>query len=346
MNKNRKIEGESPFNDVDLAHRVIEAMGEVGNSIENKQEFIGRLRHIEYGLNAETECSAILAWLGNCSLVHKLSTDGYIPENTKIPDLFAVFEKAGQVLTTFIEVKSTEELKLRWTNDYHSKLKAYCDIMDCPLLVSWKPRPFGQWLLLDPSTPGLVKDGRIDFCDAMIENLMGLIAGDFMVTPKPGIGIHFSGQILKKKQINESESNINIRITESFWRDSKRNKLENLSQSEVALIMMLANDHYYQEKGNNVKWGYITHNLNSEEQTHVSAQDLLRFLVGFSKNANERIAWRNVLQELNNTISRDDLLTELSDNIGSTVQYVLYQNPNNKPSMLNEEWYKGNRLNK
>jgi hypothetical protein len=68
--------------------------------------------------------------------------------------------------------------------------------------------------------------------------------------------------------------------------------------------------------------------------------------VGFSKKDDGRIAWRNVLQELNDTISRDDLISELSDNFGSTVQYIFYQNPQTTPSMLNEDWYKGNRLNK
>jgi len=346
MKKLKKTEVKSPFDDVDLAHRVIEAICEAGNSIEDKQKLIDRLRHVEYGLNAETECSVILAWLGNCSLVHKMSAEIYIPKDVKIPDLFAVFEKKGQILKTFIEVKSTEDFKLRWTYEYHRKLKTYCGIMGHPLLLSWKVRPFGQWLLLDPATPGLVENGRIDFCHAFKENLMGLIAGDFRITPKSGIGIHFDGQIMQKEKISKTESNVNIKIGGCFWGDSKRNKFENLSQSEIALIMMLANNQYYHEKGKTVKWGYITHDIQSEEQTSVSAQDLLRFLVGFSKKDNERIAWRNVLQELNDTISRDDLLTELSDNIGSTVQYILYQNPNMKPSMLNEEWYKGNRLNK
>jgi Holliday junction resolvase len=344
MKKPKKTEGKSPFDDVDLAHRVIESIGKAGNSIENEQKFINRLRHIEYGLNAETECSAILAWLGNCTLVHKMSTEGYIPDDMKIPDLFAVFEKKGQTLRTFIEVKSTEDLKLRWTNIYYKKLQNYSNKMGHPLLLLWKARPLGQWILLDPSTPGLIKDEKIDLCDAITQNLMGLIAGDFRVTPKSGIGIHFDGQLLKKEKISKTESNVNIKINRCLWGDSKRNKFENLAQSEIALIMMLAIKQYYHEKGKTVKWGYITHDAQSEEQTDVSAQDLLRFLVGFSKKDDERIAWRHVLQELNDTISRDDLLTELSDNIGSTVQYIFYQIPITKPSMLNDDWYKGNRL--
>lgn len=344
MNPPKKTESKSPFNDVDFAHRVIEAIAEQGNNIKDKEAFIDRLRHVEYGLSAEVECSAILAWLGNCSLVHKISAEGYISQDLKIPDLFAVFEKNGQILKTFIEVKSTEDFKLRWNDAYHMKLQNYCKIMGHPLLLSWKVRPFGQWILLDPATSGLVKNGSIDFCDAMTQNLMGLIAGDFTVTPKSGIGIHFNGQILKKEKVSKTESNVNIKINGSYWGDSKGNTFDHLSQSEIALIMRLANNQYYHEKKETAKWGYITPDIN--EQTSVSAQDLLRFLVGFSKKDNERIAWRNVLQELNDTISRDDLLTELSNNIGSTVQYIFHLNPQTESSMLNEEWYKGNRLNK
>ncbi len=120
--KKKKTENKSPFNDVNMAHQIIEVMKATGNSTEDKTAFINRLRHVEYGLNAETECSALLAWLGNCTLVHKISTDGHIPQDMKLPDLFAVFKKNGQILKTNIEVKSTEDLRLRWTEEYHEKL--------------------------------------------------------------------------------------------------------------------------------------------------------------------------------------------------------------------------------
>jgi Holliday junction resolvase len=336
MEKRKTKESKSTFGNVDFAHRVIEAIENAGNSIEDEKAFISRLRHVQYGLNAETECCVIFAWLGNCCLVHKISAKGYVPENMKVPDLLAVFEKNGQILRAFVEVKSTEDLKLRWTDEYYTKLQNYSNMMGYPLLLSWKARPFGQWTLLDPATPGVVKDERIDFCDAMTQNLMGLIAGDFIVVPKPGIGLHFDGQILKKERISKSQSNVIMRITGCFWGDSKRNKLRNLSRSEIALIMMLANNQYYDEKGETVKWGYTTLDVHSKEQNSVSAQDLLRFLVGFSKKDNEAIPWRDVLQELNDTIPRDDLLTDLSNNIGSTVRYILYQNPKTKSTVLTQ----------
>ncbi len=89
-----------------------------------------------------------------------------------------------------------------------------------------------------------------------------------------------------------------------------------------------------------------TYGIESQEQTNVFAQDLLRFLVGFSKEDNERIAWKHVLQELNDTITRDDLLIDLSANIGSTVRYIFHFIPRTKPTMLSEEWYNGDLLNK
>ena len=147
MNPPKKTESKSPSNYVDLAHRYIEVIAELGNNIKDKEALIDRIRHVEYGLSAEVECAAILAWLGNCSLVHKMSAKGYIPQDLIVPDLFAVFEKNGQVLKTFIEVKSTKRLKLPWNDAYHMKLKNYCNIMGYPLLLSWKVRPIGQWIL-------------------------------------------------------------------------------------------------------------------------------------------------------------------------------------------------------
>ncbi len=105
------------------------------------------------------------------------------------------------------------------------------------------------------------------------------------------------------------------------------------------MIMLLANNHYYHEEGDTACWGYTTHDYDSQEQTDVSAQDLLKFIVGFTVKNNQRIAWRSVLQELNNIKSKRELLAELSQKIGSTVQYILHLVPKTKQPILNVEWY-------
>ncbi len=341
MKKKEYIEKQSQFDDVKIAHQVIEAVRALGNNIKDGQSLIQRMRHVEYGLNAETECSAVLSWLGNCNLVQKLTCQGYIPEDMKVPDLFAVFKKNKKELKAFIEVKSTNDLMIRWNNTYHSKLTKYCDIYGLPLLIAWKARPFGRWLLLDATDSTTVKNEKIDLCDALPNNLMGIIAGDFSVTPKPRIGLHIEAEIIHKEKRSATETNIKGKIIKCFWGDQDKNKYEKLNESEIAMIMTMANKEYYEEEGNIACWGYVTPNLDDQEHsTGVFAQDLLRFIVGFSRKIDERIAWGSVLRDLNEIKTKEDLLSELSNSIGSTVRYIFHQIPRTRPAILNEQWYK------
>jgi len=67
----------SAFDEVELSHLVLSALSDGGYNIEDGGKFLNRLKHVDYGLSAQKECAAILAWLGNCILVHELEQEGY-----------------------------------------------------------------------------------------------------------------------------------------------------------------------------------------------------------------------------------------------------------------------------
>ena len=80
--------------------------------------------------------------------------------------------------------------------------------------------------------------------------------------------------------------------------------------------------------------------MNSEENKSVLAQNILRFLVGFLTKDDERIAWKNVIKELNDIKPKEELLAELTKGVKSTVQYIINQVPKTKSPLLNEKWIK------
>lgn len=340
---NKFIESESPFDDIELSHSVLKALRESGHNVQDREKFLNRLRHVEYGLTAQIEYAAILAWLGNCVLVHELGQDSYnSPQlgDIRIPDLFAVFCRNNKRFRALIEVKSTDELCIPWTKEYRDKFAKYSDIFEAPVLLAWRPRQFGEWILVDGLSEEIVTDNKIYFENAFMNNLMGVIAGDFRVDPKQGIGINFIGQIMGEKQPTEKGYMVNIKISEAFWGNPEGEKYKKLNGSSTALILTTASEHYYKEETGQVRWGYLTPELPQAECHSITAQNLLRILVGWAKKDDERIAWRHVLDDLQRIKSKSQMEDELRQDIGKTVRYIMHIRPKTLPSFLPKEWTK------
>ncbi len=331
------MEPVSPVSQVDVAHNVLRALSKVGDAPEQSKALLKRIRHVEYGLSAEAECMAILAWLGKCVFVHELNQDAYTKdglEEMQVPDLFAVFSRDGRELRVLLEVKSTKKLFVPWTAQYSEKLARYGELLGLPILLAWRPRRLGNWLLVDPMSADLCKDGRIGLGDAMMHNLMGVIAGDFWVTPKPGIGLHLAGKILGKKVQTANGYQGTMKITDVFF-GTRDNRFSEPSNAIAALVFSAASEEYCMEQGGKVLWGYITPD---ELGIRSSAQQLLRTLVGWARKDDQRIAWRHVLKGLNQLIPRDKMLRELTEEIGRGVTYILHLMPKTTPEFIPREW--------
>ncbi len=160
-------------------------------------EFVHRL---ERGLPAEDELSVVFHWLGQCRLVHKLDQFPYPPEVWKeyrVPDLLAVFNVDGKHYPVLIEVKTSVSNSISWKQEYLSSLERYADLVRLPLLIGWKHHSF--WTLFEAKhLRRATRNLKISFIDAMKENLLGILAGDFSFTFRPGTGMHIRTRKLKK----------------------------------------------------------------------------------------------------------------------------------------------------
>lgn len=337
------IESKNRFDEVGLSHDILKTINELGINVQDMEKFKNRLKHVNYGLSAEDECAAILAWLGNCKFVHKLDQDSYCSGDfgdIKIPDIFAVFSRGGEQFCTLIEVKCTSELYVSWNVEYKSKLAKYAKMLDLPILLAWRPRKLGQWLLLDAMSEKLIRDDRIYLEDAFPYNLMGIIAGDFVVVPLPSIGLHFNGKLVGEKTPTDDGFSTDVKITNAFFGRRNGNKLNKLNGSSLALLITTACKEYSEIKGNTISWGSVTPESPDEAiNNSITAQNLLRTLICWAKKESECIAWRHVLKDLNSIMTKGQMEQELSQDIGNTVRYILHYQPKIIPSTLPLTWH-------
>lgn len=339
-------EPKAPFSDVELAHLVLEALSQSGHSPSDPKRFVQRLQHVEYGLSAETECAAVLAWLGNCAIVHALDQGGYTSAmlgDIQIPDLLCVFRKEDQELRVLIEVKSTEGLSLRWNNEYHGRLQRYAGLLQIPLLLAWRCRQLSDWLLIDPSAKGVVEGGKIELGNALVNNLMGVLAGDFRIAPKPGIGINFHGEFVGAKAATDEGYQATVRIQKAFWGMREKEMTRKPNASAAMLLLATATEHYCEEAESGLSWGYLTPECDPDGCHSVSVQTLLRMLVGWSTKDDDRIAWRHVLRELNHIKSKPAIEKELAISIGEVVRYILHVQPPVLPNFVPTDWVSAHR---
>ena len=167
-------------------------------SIDDPDAFLRRVKNVEYGLSAEVEFAAILRWLGVCRFVHRLNRETLADTGSEwtVPDLLAVFGSGGVRCSAAIEVKTTSDMMLSLKRDYLARLKAYADLVRQPLLLAWRARKVGSWILVDPlvmESDGVLDD-KLEYVDAMPYDLMSVLAGDFHVAPKKGRRAVLAGQ--------------------------------------------------------------------------------------------------------------------------------------------------------
>jgi hypothetical protein len=167
-------------------------------------EIAARLERLRRGLEPEDEISLILSWLGQCRLVHKLGQEQLPIDSAgayRVPDLLAVFDVDGEALPVLIEVKKRHSRDPATLQEgrlsLHARYIRYAELVGLSLLVAWKHRTF--WTLFD-STVAAQPDGqyRIGFFEAMKQNLLGILAGDFSYRVAPGTAIRMRIEKLSK----------------------------------------------------------------------------------------------------------------------------------------------------
>lgn len=324
-----------PFDLTSAAHAVARAAEALNWDFSDPEAFLRRAQHVEYGLSAEIEFAAILRWLGVCKFVHRLNEDR-LADSTftelEVPDLFAVFENAGTRISALIEVKSSEALELKFTRRYLDKLQAYAKQIGQPLLIAWRPRNVGFWVLFDPRIAKTdSEDATVSFDLAIRNDLMGILAGDYSLVAMEGAGLRIVAKRISEKEPTEDGYQAVFEITEAYFHDSAGNKMPEVSAAISSLLLStLQHDEHIDDDG-------IVKSFTASDGI-TKAQLVLRAAVAFPLKDDERIHWRAVSNKLDSILKSADLLAEAKQTFGTFVRYVLFQQPQNRPDFLSSGW--------
>jgi len=170
------------------AFRLLLSYGELSKEREFTPETLDlvaqRIQRIRAGLAPEIEFMAAVNWLSNVVVIHRLDQTP-MPhycntEEVQQPDLLAIVRYEGRLVPVLIEVKTKDDSKLVWREDYLRGLLRYADIVQMPLLVAWKR--WHVWALFEVSHFQKKVDAHhVDFNTAMRQTLMGTLFGDALV---------------------------------------------------------------------------------------------------------------------------------------------------------------------
>ncbi len=327
-----------PFAATDAAHTVVKAAEHLNWNFSDVKKFIRQVQHVEYGLSSEIEFAAILRWLGCCTFVHRLSED--VLENSarslwKVPDLFAVFQIGDQKCSTLIEVKTSKDMFLKLKKSYLQRLQAYASLMQKPLLIAWRPRALGFWILFDPDIAAPV-DGHsvtVDFELAVKHDLMNFLAGDYWIVPREGAGLRIEGEWIGEKHSTSDGYRAKFRVSDAYLHDAAGVRTEGVPRSVVWAILSTLKD-YHEVTDDGFALSFVA----SGDMTH--AQLVLRTAVGFSlkKKKDQRIHWKSVGNNLDGILSCQSLLNDAEARFGTFINYIFFQQPQEIPSFLPAGW--------
>ena len=322
-----------------LIHEAMQQLDE-GADVE---QLINKIKQLELGLPKEDEFSVILCWLNRCRLIHKLGQEHAPPEASKhyrVPDLLAIFDYDHKQLPVLIEVKTTKKPTLSWRPDYYESLKRYSDELGLPLLLAWKwPPVFGLWVLVDLNVfRKAVVNYNLSFFDAMKNNLMGVLAGDFFVHLYNGTGIHIR---TKKEKLVK--------------REQKERDIEELWLLKIDDVYLTGKHGIRVEDPSNGAWSWVfasqletrtefsdSHILHSfvvdEEFPSEFASRALPILFSFFAAEEKEINWRQKLAKYQFPVTAEELRAAATDGLEKGfIRYVMHQQPSEWPSYLRHD---------
>lgn len=320
---------------IDLERLIHESLEQLGWEADSNK-IADRVKRLNIGLPLEDEFSIICGWLGHCNLIHKLDQQQF-PASSKntfqVPDLLANFSiRGGGKRTVLIEVKSSEKNVMSFRPDYVSRLKGYGDLLGLPVLIAWKKLGIWSLVSLDQFSKAK-KNFNLNFNDAMKNNLLSKVAGDFSYTPRKNSGVHIS---LKKEELmstteedNKIVTNWHTTVDDVYFTNGDGETLRKLSP--IAQQLFFSWDLTTTETHSDSH--ILMHNV-IEEQSSLFAHMALTRLLSFHSQEGE-VHWRHHLGEQTLLSNIQNYRKGIEENLeAGIVQYIFDIEPVNMPTFL------------
>lgn len=163
-----------------------------------------RIKAIQKGLLPEDEFSAMVCWLGNCAGIHRIDQTPMpvveMPEQMRAPDFIAFPVVDGKRCPVLIEVKSSHDRQLDWSEGYLLSLKRFAAHLNLPLLVAWKCGDL--WTLVDVEHfEKNVTAYRLTLGKALTEDLLCVLFRNLRIQMNPDLEFRLEFRILDEVAI-------------------------------------------------------------------------------------------------------------------------------------------------
>ena len=303
------------------------------------REIARKVERLHYGLPLEDEFSVLCGWLGKCKLIHKLDQQQY-PQSSnseyQVPDLLAVFENDGKEVTVFIEVKSSNKNVLSFKPDYREKLQRYASLLKIPVLVAWKNK-WGIWVLAELNEFKKANTNyNLGFEDALKNNLLGILAGDFSYSLGVGAGVHISAN---KQELVESKTDESGTTTENWKMVIDDVYFSTYEGKEIRDLSSIAQQVFFSwdliEEETHTDTHVVFHNTCKEQSMIFAHMALTRVLNFHSSLQDKSIQWRGILGGGGNIASISNFRAGIKENMDKKiVHHVIDQIPCNVPDYL------------
>lgn len=301
-------------------------------------EIAERVKRLNLGLPIEDEFTVLCGWLGQCNLIHKLGQQQYpkiSSDKFQVPDLIAEFRVKEKDVGVCIEVKSSNDNVLSFTPKYFNKLVNYGKLVNLPVLVAWKNK-YGIWMLFSIESMKIaVKNYNIKFEDAIKNNLLSILAGDFTYSVRENSGLHIR---FKKVKLLNSQEEVDGNITENWHMIVDKVTFTNGDGKEVADLSSNASNAFASftlEDDETHTETHVTKHFIIKEQHAVFAHMALVDILNFRLRDDNKIHWR---QHLGNDVTIESI-SNYRAGIDEClrkgiIQYIILQQPEHLPDFM------------
>lgn len=321
------------------ARTLYEALKQLGPEAD-AEALVKAVKRLDLGLPAEDEFSVLLSWLGKCRLVHKLDQHQSPPASKalyRVPDLIAVFDHDGDQLAALVEVKATKRDSLSWRANYFEALQRYAQEVGLPLLVAWKWKPFGFWALFElRHFERPERNYKVTFETAMRQNLMGLLAGDFGLAFRGGVGLHI--KMRKADKLHEQKDGKKlvtewlVQVEDAYFTNGDGQRVDLLGPGLWPLLLSAPLQEQSHIEETHITQSFVVPAEDEGEWAHRAMVILLEFFQG---DESHPLNWRKILLNQPLPIESSALRKGAQDGMSQGfVRYVLKLEPGTRPDFL------------
>lgn len=305
-----------------------------------------KVKELELGLTPEEEFLTISAWMNTytwmctCLFIHKLEQEMY-PFSTReeytVPDYLAVYKYKEQLFPVLIEVKATYDAEeLEFTASYYERLRNYSQLINLPLLIAWKYKDMGLWLLFElEQMQKKVSAFHINIEDAAKNDLTGILLGNIHIVVKQGTRLVMKIEKTREEILDSSEEGnrhtfIGI-IRDSYWVNSEGVRISSDPDNFLLFFSHCVEENTLEFDGNMATLNFFT-----PEDCGVIGYKLLATALKFPKLEEEtQINWMGIVRDQSWPTSYADIVKSAKAGMRTgLIQHIFYIMPAKLPDFL------------